>query len=631
MRPAPPRRPIVGLLIALVIGTMVGCHSVQVWRTSALKTIGDRATRPLEVFRRDDLEAMVLDREGLEQGDSDSLAAAFDRDSDPETALVLAERTFREARAANGIAKRRSLVLYRNAAVYASLAIGGSAPIESRAIAVHNEAITRLLRGVQGRHIPHLSDRTTGWREALAQIGIQASGPAPLLDPARITGLTPAADYRVLGLDHQFGSPGLGVPVVAHRPNDRDQPRDPMDPYFPEEGETPATAVLRVGPPGSGPSWRGRALTLDLADPFEARSAIVGSKVVPLATDRTTSLAAQAWRGQSLQRAGFRAALSSDLGEYEEGLSLLQPYRPGKIPVVLVHGLLASPVVWAETLNELSNDPTIADRYQFWFFFYASGEPIPLAAEKLREALREARATFDPSGTEPALDRMVLVGHSQGGLLAKILAQESGLTIWDAALKVRYPASRISPESQALLEKALIFHPEPYVRRIVFIATPHSGSPVADGALGRVGLLISRPQADTKRIDDELKAAYGPRGETRGIRGESFSLNNLRPSSQVIRGLRAIPLDPSVPHHSIILQMKHPTPHGRGDGLVPYDSAHLDSAQSEVIVQGTHLDQDSPGVTDELRRILRLHASEVGFVPSSEPEPNGTPAVSRTP
>ena len=606
----------VGLLVAVAVAAVTGCHGVRARRTPAVKVAGDRVARPKLALRGDDLEEMVLEREGLTGADSAALAAAYDRSPSPDLALVLAERADRDARAADLFAPGRADALDRDAAAYATLAIGGPAPVEARAIAAHNVAVARLIGAVQGPRASHSPDRPTGWREALGQLGIAADGSAPLLEPGRIVGVTLASVYRVEGLDHHYRTEGLGVPLVAHRPNDRRHPRDPQDVYFPEEGETPATAILRVGPPGSGTAWRGRSLTLDLVDPFAARSATVDAKVIPLAADRTVALAVLAGRARSLRQAAVQAALSSNLGNYQEGISLLQPYRPGKIPVVLVHGLLASPIVWAETLNELSNDPTIADRYQFWFFLYATGEPIPLAAMRLRDALREARATFDPTGSEPALDRMVVVGHSQGGLVAKVMAQEAGLTIWSAALGVPYPASRISPESQALLERGLVFHPEPYVRRLVFIATPHAGSPVADGPLGRVGLLLSRPSEVTSRIDDELEAAYGPEAVTRGLRGESFSLNNLRPSSKVIQGLHSIPIDPSVPHHSIILQFQHPTSNGRGDGLVPYSSSHLASAQSEVIVRGSHLEQGAPEVTDELRRILRLHAAESADAPA---------------
>src|SRR5262249_3603926 len=126
------------------------------------------------------------------------------------------------------------------------------------------------------------------------------------------------------------------------------------------------------------------------------------------------------------------------------------------------------------------------------------------------------------------------------------------------------------------------------------------------------------PQGNTARIGDELDAAYGAGAYNGGLRGETFSLRNLSPSSRVIQGLRTIPIDPSVPHHSIVLQLKHPTSHGRGDGVVPYESSHLPSATSEVLVPGFHTQVSEPGVTDELRRILRIHLEESGAVLPAE-------------
>jgi pimeloyl-ACP methyl ester carboxylesterase len=302
---------------------------------------------------------------------------------------------------------------------------------------------------------------------------------------------------------------------------------------------------------------------------------------------------------------------------------------------VLVHGLLSSPLAWAETCNELFNDAALADFYQFWIFLYATGEPIPVAAAHLREALREAMATFDPSGSDQAMRQMVVVGHSQGGLLTKVLAQDSGLTIWEAIMNVPYPASLLPPESQALLNRSLIFSPEPYVRRLVFIATPHGGSPIADGPLGQLGLLLSRPQGNAARIGSELDAAYGPGSYNGGLRGETFSLRNLSPSSRVIQGLRRTPIDPSVPHHSIVLQLKHHTAYERGDGLVPYESSHLPSATSEVLVPGFHVQVSQPGVTNELRRILRIHLQEAGAdLPtgaSAAPSQRASPAPAGVP
>jgi hypothetical protein len=574
----------------------------------------DCMNRVDEARRRDDLESYLLSREGLDEFEGAvGLEGRFATHPSPEIALVLAERSYRQARALECRSWGRAIARYRDAGAYASIALEGMEPIALRAQETHDAAVARLLALAQKGPVFAGLALESDWLATLRQVGVSVAGTTRLLAPNRIGRLVPADEYHVSGFSHQYGSDGLGVPLVAMWPPDRARnARAPEDRYFPDDVATPATALLRVGEQGTGGPWHGRTLTLFLYDPFDSRIAEAGGKVWRLAADRTTALAVQVNRGRRLRGAALIGVVASDLGQFEEGMYLLRPYQPGKIPVVLVHGLDSSPLAWAETYNELCNDPALADHFQFWMFLYATGEPIPVAAAHLRATLREVMANFDPSRSEPALRQMVIVGHSQGGLLAKILAQDSGLTIWNAVVNVPYPASRLTPESQALLDRALIFRPEPYVRRLVFIATPHGGSPVADGPLGRLGLALSRPQGNTARIGAELEAAYGPGSANRGLRGETFSLRNLSPTSRVMLGLRSIPIDPSVPHHSIVLQLKHHTAYGSGDGLVPYESAHLPSATSEVLVPGFHLQVGQQGVTDELRRILRLHLQEVG-------------------
>ncbi|HEV3163713.1 MAG TPA: lysophospholipase [Isosphaeraceae bacterium] len=607
------RRFPLAILLAIVSALPLGCGGVRASRMPAVHSLGDFMRRPGETRSHDDLESLVLCREGLAEADGTTgeLAVWFDAHPSPQLALVLAERSYRQARAIECRSWGRAITLHRDAAAYASIALEGSGAIGERAREAHDAAVVRLLELAQKCPILSKAELGTDWQATLHRLGIATIGTSRLLAPDRIARLVPADEYHVSGLSHQYASAGLGVPFVALWPPEHERnARAPNDRFFPEHVATPATAVLQAGAQGAGGTWHGRSLTLILHDPFESRAVEAGGKVWPLASDRTTALAVQVNRGRGLRRAALTGVLASDLGRFEEGLYLLRPYQPGKIPVVLVHGLISSPLAWAETYNELCNDHVLAERYQFWMFLYATGEPIPVAASHLRNSLREALATFDPSGSESTLRQMVVIGHSQGGLLTKILAQDSGLTIWDALVNIPYPASRLASESQALLNRALIFRPEPYVRRLVFIATPHGGSPLADGPLGKLGLVLSRPQGNTARLGDELEAAYGPGSYNGGLRGETFSLRNLSQSSRVIQGLRETPIDPSVPHHSIVLQMKHPTIHGRGDGVVPYESSHLPSASSEILVRGFHVQVGQPGVTDELRRILQIHLQE---------------------
>ena len=112
------------------------------------------------------------------------------------------------------------------------------------------------------------------------------------------------------------------------------------------------------------------------------------------------------------------------------GLFMLEPFDPGKIPVLMVHGLWSSPMTWMEMFNDLRSFPEIRDQYQFWFYLYPTGQPFWVSARQLREDLAQARAVVDPRHQAPALDQMVLVGHSMGGLVSTLQTLESGNDFW---------------------------------------------------------------------------------------------------------------------------------------------------------------------------------------------------------
>ena len=192
------------------------------------------------------------------------------------------------------------------------------------------------------------------------------------------------------------------------------------------------------------------------------------------------------------------------------GLSLLRPYRRGKAPVVFVHGLWANPWSWSRMIESLEADAALRDRYQFWTFGYSTGDPIPYSAALLRRDLEEVRRKFDPDGTDAAFDRMVLVGHSMGGLLTKMMVQDSGTRLW--RLISDRPVDELAgdPDDRDLFRRALIFKPRPEVRRVVFIATPHRGSRVDRGGLEHLGSRLVRLPDPLRASHERLIARNGP-------------------------------------------------------------------------------------------------------------------------
>src|SRR3954466_13140674 len=87
------------------------------------------------------------------------------------------------------------------------------------------------------------------------------------------------------------------------------------------------------------------------------------------------------------------------------GLSLPHPIVHGKVPVVFVHGLWATPASWRRLIESLAADPEIDRRFQFWTFGYSTSNPIPYSAHLLRSDLEAARRRLDPTRTDAALDR----------------------------------------------------------------------------------------------------------------------------------------------------------------------------------------------------------------------------------
>jgi pimeloyl-ACP methyl ester carboxylesterase len=291
-------------------------------------------------------------------------------------------------------------------------------------------------------------------------------------------------------------------------------------------------------------------------------------------------------------------------------LAMMHPYRHGRIPVVLVHGTASSPARWADMINELTNDPVLRDRIQFWLFTYPTSNPILQSAAELRESLLDIVKRLDPEGRDPALRRMVVIGHSQGGMLTRLMATDSGNRFWDNVTHVPFSELKGPPESLALLKNAMFFERVPYVTRVVFIATPHRGSfRVSSLVLNLVRRVVTFPASLAKNFgalmadNPELVAANA------GLRDMPTAVDNMRPGQRFVRTLSASPIAPGVIAHSIIAVLGEGPLTGKTDGVVAYESAHLDGVESEKIVQSPHSCQAEPDTILEVRRILREHVA----------------------
>jgi pimeloyl-ACP methyl ester carboxylesterase len=624
--PAPTSRPGRSLAACILSIALAGCVGIETNDARIRNAVEDGwertlATRGLDVSPA---TTAVLSRQGLIlQAQKDPAEAArlletrLQARCEPDGALALAELSYHVGLADQTRSPAVALDWYRDAATLAALAMAEPACSQAdQAVAIHNRAVARLIRLAQTRRAREGENPT--WQQVLEAKGLIVCGSGQYLAPERIGDLTVADDLWVEGMDHMYGTTGLGVPVIAHRFNGKAAAPDAQDRFLPNEMRIAATAVVMPGGGINGGAWRKTAPKLSLVDPFQHRSVAVGDRYVVLASDRTTPLAMQVARGHlaALEWTGLFDSSFEKPG-VESALYMLRPYDPGKIPVVFVHGLFSSARAWVQTINELQNTPAIAARYQFWMFMYPTGQPIPGSAARFRQALTAARETLDPAHTDRALDEMVLVGHSMGGLLSKMMVQDSGFTLWDATITVPRDRFKASPQIQTSLDSVLTFRPLPFVNRVVFIATPHRGSPIADSRFGQAIASMVRKPARMDALITAIEELNGPDVISAEMRGRAVNaITNLRTDSAILAALDRIPIQPGVRYHSII-----PLIGGTADtdGVVEYGSSHLEGAVSERIVDGTHVSQQEPAVTRELDRILREHlaAADAGLSASA--------------
>jgi hypothetical protein len=262
-------------------------------------------------------------------------------------------------------------------------------------------------------------------------------------------------------------------------------------------------------------------------------------------------------------------------------------------------------------VNELLSDPQIREHFQFWFFSYDTGNPIPYSALLLREALEDAVAKVDPAGKDPALRRMVVIGHSQGGLLAKMLVVDTGSRFWDAVSRKPLDELDLPAQTRDLARRMMFFEHSPFVSRAIFLATPQQGSFVAGLSLAQlIGRLVRLPLTLAQTMTDVFGNNRGAFRFDPATTRIGTSVYGMAPGSPFITALAPLPIAPGVVVHSIISVKGDGPVESGNDGVVEYSSAHLPEAASELVVRSGHSNQADPRTIAEVRRILLLHLAQ---------------------
>lgn len=603
-----------GALVALAAGcatvgvTWVGPDAVHHTLTASAISTGVPSLYSVQILQRSNL------RERFETDPGRALAAlhASAGPIEQESRLfALAELSFLHAQKTQSGAHYLAAAVYAYAFLFPGDAVAPPASLDPRArlaADLYNRALTEALLAPDGKAV---------------QI---AAGHHPLpfgqleiaLDPAelvwagrRLERFAPAAKLEVRGLRNRYRQAGVGASLAASLGPPVGEGFEAAHSRVLPELRVPVTAFLRLDDVRrdliSG-QVRGR---LELLSKDAEAVTTVNGRDIPLEYEPSAALAytldqAPVWRN------AMRRFLSGDFATGGGGgLYTMTPYRPGRVPVVLVHGTVSVPAWWAELVNELDSDPRIGSRFQLWLFTYNTGNPLLYSGGLLRQTLEATVAELDPEGRDPALRRMVVIGHSQGGLLTKLTVVDSGSRFWDNVSAKPLADLRVSAETRALFERSLFVRPLPFVRRVVFLATPHQGSDLA-GRLaqrlrGLIGWALTLPGHLVAASAEVLAGSDDPLIRRALQQGLPRSVDNMSPVHRMIRTLATLPVAPEVAAHSIIAVRGDGPPEEGGDGVVSYRSAHLDGVESERIVRSGHSVQSHPDAIEEIRRILLVH------------------------
>ena len=478
----------------------------------------------------------------------------------------------------------------------------------------YNVAVQHVALGVAERDLDRLAQardgvvqlRAGGWSLAFDLTHFPSENAAAV--PVR---LIPTDGLRFRGLYTTFRRDGFGseiaVELAADSIGDPAAAKPPGSPHRVSRVRfVPLTVVI---------DFPGRDLAEVLAtdratvyafDPYEQRDIDLHGSRLPLAANFSAGYGV--WLAESpFARQATLSLLGRPGGLREPHVYRMQRFDPDRRILLMIHGLASSPEAWVNLANEVMGDEALRDGYQIWQVYYPTGLPLAWNHHELREVLAEALDEVDPAGTSRARHDIVVVGHSMGGVLARLLVSNPGdeLSQWlDARLAARGGDAALAQRLRPFVD----FAPMPGIRRAVFMAAPHRGTPAAERGIGWLFTRLIRTPLELREHlqsrlgDEEGIAALG------GERARPTSIDSLRDTDPFMRAAASVPIAAGLPYHSIIGVEDAAAPlQVATDGLVPYASAHLDGAVSELVIAGDHHVQERLESMLELRRIQRLH------------------------
>lgn len=348
-------------------------------------------------------------------------------------------------------------------------------------------------------------------------------------------------------------------------------------------------------------------------DPYSIEKVEIAGKPYSLAANFSAPYGL--WLAENnLGAAAYLTLIDRDQHLAMPHLYMLEPYNPNKKIIVLVHGLASSPEAWIAVTNDIMGDAILREHYQVLQIFYSTNMPILESRFQIYALLKQAFGSLNPK--DAAAQDAVLIGHSMGGIISRLLVSDADIS--KQALELMNNRQQTRLRKHPVIGERLKMKPIENFDRAIFLAAPHRGTDYADRwftlaarKIIKIPATFLTTLADTlTSYDVDLKDFVKTLTNDVIQNGPS----DLSKKSKFMELTASIPPEKGLVFHSIMGNItKSDDPNVITDGIVPYKSAHLDGAVSEKIFTGSHSIQETPEAVLELRRILRQHLVDHGL------------------
>ena len=306
-------------------------------------------------------------------------------------------------------------------------------------------------------------------------------------------------------------------------------------------------------------------LDIHLYNPYRSENASILGDDYPLAANFSAGYGL--WLAENqLDGVGYLNLITRQKEANLPKLFMLEPYDPDKRVIIMLHGLASSPATWVNLTNDIFNDDKLRDNYQVWQIFYPTNLPILENRYQIQHLLESTYKQTDPKGQNLASKNSVIISHSMGGIIARMMLSDDNLANnLDSLDDKNLLGNSSQRQVDAMLKQALTnqelrnrfeLNALPQVDTAVFLSSPFRGTDYADRWFTRaLRRIIYLPVGLVKTVTDNL-ATIAIQGDLANNPLGALYLQNgasqLSDKSSFIQLTKDISINKRITYHSII-------------------------------------------------------------------------------